>query len=99
MSFVAEFNRLPLPSLVERSLDTTASKVESVLSKPVRTLHEFASLISPAAESRLEELSRHAHALTVQRTAATRGNGAELFVDVRNEFFDDQCFAGNRTVR
>ena len=55
------------PSLVERSLDTTASKVESVLSKPVRTLHEFASLISPAAESRLEELSRHAHALTVQR--------------------------------
>ncbi len=67
MSFVAEFNRLPLSSLVERSLDTTASEVESVLGKPVRTLNEFAALISPPAESQLEELSRRAHALTVQR--------------------------------
>jgi 2-iminoacetate synthase len=67
VSFVAEFNRLPLPLLVEHSLDVTAAEVESALSKPVRTLNEFAALISPAAESRLEELSRRAHALTVQR--------------------------------
>ncbi len=67
MSFVAEFNRLPLPSLVERSLDTTVSEVESALSKPARTLNDFAALISPAAESRLEDLSRRAHALTVRR--------------------------------
>jgi 2-iminoacetate synthase len=67
VSFVAEFNRLPLPSLVERSLDTTAAEVESVLGKSARTLNDFVALISPAAEMRLEELSRRAHALTVQR--------------------------------
>ncbi|HEY0552349.1 MAG TPA: 2-iminoacetate synthase ThiH, partial [Verrucomicrobiae bacterium] len=67
MSFVSEFNRWPLASVVERSLDATASDVEAVLGKPVRALNEFAALISPAAESRLEELSRRAHALTVQR--------------------------------
>ena len=67
MSFVAEFNRLPLPSLLERSLDATAAEVNSVFSRPVRTLNDFAALISPAAESQLEEMSRRAHALTVQR--------------------------------
>jgi 2-iminoacetate synthase len=67
VSFAAEFNRLPLPSLVERSLDTTAAEVESALSKHTPTFNEFAALLSPAGESRLEELSRRAHAMTVQR--------------------------------
>lgn len=67
MSFVAEFNRLPLDFLVERSLDTTAAEVESALNKPVRALNDFAALVSPAAQAQLEELSRRAHTLTVQR--------------------------------
>src|SRR5687767_11241280 len=29
----------------------------------------------------------------------TRGNGSKLFIDVWNEFFDDQLFSGNRTIR
>jgi len=67
MSFVAEFNRLPLDSLVERSLDTTAAETNAALNKPAPTLNDFAALISPAAQAQLEELSRRAHALTVQR--------------------------------
>jgi 2-iminoacetate synthase len=67
VSFVAEFNRLPLSSLVEQSLDTTAAEVESALIKHTPALKEFAALISPAGESRLEELSRRSHALSVQR--------------------------------
>ena len=67
MTFVAEFNHLPVHALVERSLDATAGEVETVLQKPLRTLGDFAALISPAAGARLEELSRRAHALTVQR--------------------------------
>jgi 2-iminoacetate synthase len=67
VSFVAEFNRLPLDSLVERSLDTTAAEVDAALNKSARTLTDFAALISPAARTQLEELSRRAHTLTVQR--------------------------------
>jgi 2-iminoacetate synthase len=67
VSFVAEFNRLPLDFLVERSLDTTAAEADAALGQPARTLSDFAVLISPAAQTQLEELSRRAHALTVQR--------------------------------
>ena len=67
MSFVAEFNGLPLDALVERSLDATDSEVTAVLSRPAQTLADFATLISPAAATKLEHLSQRAHALTVQR--------------------------------
>jgi 2-iminoacetate synthase len=67
VSFVAEFNRLPLGSLVERSLDTTASELAAVMSRPLRGLNDFAALISSVAQTHLEEFSRRSHALTVQR--------------------------------
>ena len=67
MSFVAEFNRLLIDSLVERSLAANASDVSAALSKPARTLGDFATLISPVAGTQLEDLSRRSHALTVQR--------------------------------
>jgi 2-iminoacetate synthase len=67
VSFVAEFNRLPLAALLERSLDTTAAEVAAVLARPSPTLADFSALLSPAAESSLEELSRRSRALTLQR--------------------------------
>ena len=67
MSFVTEFSRLPIATLIERSLDATASDVATVLSGSARTLDDFAILISPAAVTEIEELSRRSHALTVQR--------------------------------
>jgi 2-iminoacetate synthase len=67
VSFVAEFNRLPLAALVQRSLDTSGAQVSATLSKSSLTLADFAALISPAAASSLEELSRRSRALTLQR--------------------------------
>jgi 2-iminoacetate synthase len=67
VSFVAEFNRLPIDTLIERSLDVTASDVDALLSRKAQTLSDFALLISPVAGAQLEELSRRSHALTVQR--------------------------------
>ena len=67
MSFVAEFNRLPIESLVNRSLGVTGPEVDSMLGRSALSLSDFAMLVSPAAGARLEELSRRSHALTVQR--------------------------------
>jgi 2-iminoacetate synthase len=67
VSFVAEFNRLPVGPLVQRSLAATAAEVAAVFGKSALTLNDFATLISPAANRCLEELSRRSQALTVQR--------------------------------
>jgi 2-iminoacetate synthase len=67
VSFVAEFNSLPLDRLVERSLSANGSAVHEVLGKSVITLADFASLISPAASGWLEPMGQRAHTLTKQR--------------------------------
>jgi len=67
MSFVAEFNSLPVKSLVQISLDTGAGTVRECLTKSRLSLTDFAHLISPAATSSLEVLSRRSHQLTQQR--------------------------------
>ncbi len=67
MSFVAEFNSLPLDTLVKRSLDTTAASVRDAAAKSRLSLADFAALLSPAAGGLLETFSRRAHALTQQR--------------------------------
>jgi 2-iminoacetate synthase len=67
VSFVAEFNALPVPSLVRKSLTAGAVPVRESLSKPRLTLADFAHLISPAASAFLETLSQRSHRLTQQR--------------------------------
>ena len=67
MSFVTEFNGLPVESLVERSRAAGASHVAGALHRPVRTIGDFALLISPAAAGQLEDISRRSRALTIQR--------------------------------
>lgn len=67
MSFVNEFNALPLQSWVHRSLCTGAREVQESLRKSSLSLADFAHLISPAAGSSLEEMSRRSQALTRQR--------------------------------
>lgn len=67
MSFVSEFNSLPLESLVGRSQDTTASDVRESLAKDKLSLADFAQLISPAASELLEVMGRRSQALTQQR--------------------------------
>ena len=67
MSFVETFGDLPLDLLVGRSLSTEAAQVRAALSKPSRTLGDFAALISPAAAGSLEDLSRASRLLTLRR--------------------------------
>src|SRR6516162_1070818 len=67
MSFVAEFNLLPVKSLVQTSLDTDTAAVRECLAKSRLSLTDFAHLISPAAASSLETLSRRSQQLTQQR--------------------------------
>jgi 2-iminoacetate synthase len=67
VSFVSEFNSLPLPSLVKRSLETSSDAARESLVKPSLTLADFAQLISPAAGEFLETMSRRSQQLTQQR--------------------------------
>ena len=67
MSFVAEFNSLPVPSLVLKSLNTSPADVHECLARSRLSLTDFAHLISSAAASSLGVLSRRSHQLTQQR--------------------------------
>jgi 2-iminoacetate synthase len=67
VSFVAEFNSLPLPALVKRSLEASSSAVRESLAKSSPALTDFAQLISPAANEFLEAIGRRSQQLTQQR--------------------------------
>lgn len=67
MSFVSEFNRLAVPSLMERSLQATREVVREALVKPRLSLVDFASLLSPAAGELLELLGCRSQLVTQQR--------------------------------
>jgi 2-iminoacetate synthase len=67
VSFVAEFNSLPLPSLLRRSREASSTSVRESVAKPSLNLADFAQLISPAAGESLEMLCRRSQTLTQQR--------------------------------
>jgi 2-iminoacetate synthase len=67
VSFVAEFNSLPLNNLVRRAESATADEVRASAGKARLALTDFAVLLSPAASGMLESISRRAHTLTLQR--------------------------------
>ncbi|MBI3851982.1 MAG: 2-iminoacetate synthase ThiH [Verrucomicrobia bacterium] len=67
MSFVAEFNSLPLESPLECSLATSSALARESLAKLSLSLTDFAHLISPAAADLLEPLCRRSQQLTQQR--------------------------------
>jgi len=67
VSFVGEFNTLPLDDLLRGSLETTPGQVRASLDKPRLTQGDFARLISPAAGPFLEEMALRSQALTRRR--------------------------------
>ncbi len=67
MSFVSEFNSLPLDLLVKRSLAADTREVSASAAKSKLSLTDFAKLISPAASGVLEKLSLRSQQLTRQR--------------------------------
>jgi len=92
VSFVAEFNALPVQSLVKHSLDADANAVRASLSKSKLSLTDFANLISPAAGEMLETLSLRSQKLTQQRFGKVIRLFAPLYVS--NECINNCAYCG-----
>lgn len=92
MSFVAEFNSLPLASLVKHSLATTVASARETLAKQSFSIADFAHLISPAAGGLLEPMSRRSQALTRQRYGKTIRLFAPLYLS--NECINNCKYCG-----
>ena len=67
MSFSSVFSRLPIVKLVEQARRATSDDVRSALRRGSPTLADLPLLLSDAAASLLEELSRRSQRLTQQR--------------------------------
>jgi 2-iminoacetate synthase len=67
VSFVAEFNSLPLEALVKRSKSAGVPAVRESMAKAKLSLADFAHLISPAGGELLEHMGRRSQALTQRR--------------------------------
>ena len=67
MSFVQEFNSLPLDALQNASVLATDAHVQTALSRDALSLTDFATLLSPAAAGQLEALCLKSQKLTRQR--------------------------------
>jgi 2-iminoacetate synthase len=67
VSFVSEFNSLPVESLLCQSVSATGAAARDCLSRTDFSLADFATLISPAAGDILEALGRRSRQLTLQR--------------------------------
>jgi 2-iminoacetate synthase len=67
VSFATEFDSLPLPGLIERSLAASTAAVLETLGRPRLSLDDFARLLSPAAAEFLEPMGQRAQQLTRQR--------------------------------
>ena len=92
MSFVAEFNSLPLAALVKKSLATTADAAREAVAKNNFSLADFASLISPAAGGLLETLSARSQQITRQRFGKTIRLFAPLYIS--NECINNCKYCG-----
>ena len=92
MSFVAEFNSLPLPTLVKRSQVTTVAAARESLARERRSLADFAQLISPAAGSLLEDMGRRSHELTQKRFGKVMRLFAPLYLS--NECINNCKYCG-----
>lgn len=67
MSFVNEFDSLPLAALAERSRGASAAAARASLGRPRLSLEDFARLVSPAAAGLLEPMSQRSQRMTRQR--------------------------------
>jgi 2-iminoacetate synthase len=92
VSFVPEFNSLPLASLVKKSLAASSNAVRESLAKSKLSLADFANLVSPAASELLEHMGRRSHALTQQRFGKVIRLFAPLYLS--NECINNCAYCG-----
>lgn len=92
MSFVSEFNSLPLDALVKKSLGTSTAAAREAAGKEKFSLADFAALISPAAGENLEAMGRRAHLMTQQRFGKVIRLFAPLYLS--NECINNCTYCG-----
>jgi 2-iminoacetate synthase len=92
VSFVSEFNALPLDRLLARSQSATAADVDAVLARAVPGLADFATLLSPAAADRIEALARRSRQITLQRFGRVMRLFAPLYLS--NECINNCKYCG-----
>ena len=92
MSFVAEFNALPLAALVKKSLSTSTAAAREAAGKTAFSLADFAALISPAGAEILETLGQRANRMTQQRFGKTIRLFAPLYLS--NECVNNCTYCG-----
>jgi 2-iminoacetate synthase len=92
VSFVAEFDRLQLPDLLDRARNATSAAVREALSKPHPSLADFADLLSPAAGQVLGLLCQRSQVLTQQRFGKVMRFFAPLYLS--NECINNCRYCG-----
>jgi 2-iminoacetate synthase len=92
VSFVAEFNSLPLAALVKKSMGTTPAAAREAAGKSRISLADFAALISPAGSELLETLGRRAQLMTQQRFGKVIRLFAPLYLS--NECINNCTYCG-----
>lgn len=92
MSFVDTFQSTRWESLLQASNEATPEDVRRALAQPRPGLQDFAALISPAAASELETLSRRSMALTRQRFGTVMRFFAPLYLS--NECINNCAYCG-----
>lgn len=93
-TFADALERLELPLLLEIAHSATSAWVDRALLAPPhqRTLQDFAALLSPVADGRLEELAEASRALTLARFGRTIRMYAPLYLS--NECLSTCTYCG-----
>lgn len=92
MTFVEQFNELPLNDLQQLSTATTEDQAQRSISKSRLTLNDFAHLISPAGGDLLEQMGAKSQELTRQRFGRVIRLFAPLYVS--NECINNCQYCG-----
>ena len=92
MSFVAEFNALPVEALEQSAMNASLAEAQAALGKPQLSLEDFARLISPAAGQLLEPLCHRSQAITQQRFGKVIRLFAPLYLS--NECINNCAYCG-----
>lgn len=92
MSFVTEFNSLPLDELTREAESCSASEAAASLACAQPSLRDFAHLISPASSALLEQMGLRANRLTQQRFGKVMRLFAPLYLS--NECINNCQYCG-----
>ena len=92
MSFVTEFDTLPLSALVRRSRTASTRAVRTSLDMTGLSLEDFAHLISPVGAELLESLARRSQRMTQQRFGKVMRLFAPLYLS--NECINNCQYCG-----